>query len=144
MFIDDCVLESPLKLYEHKLENVIKNNQDRIMYDNTILGNLLINAWTPDIVVVDEKERRKKPRSQILTYIEMDDLMIKNEKRLRNKIPYKKKSGCTNVGDEEIKCHLKCCRGIGGLNNQDGEIYWRNFELTSGLNNATKILEIGN
>lgn len=49
-------MKSSRKWYRHEQESVTKNNESKIIWDYTIQCASLVNAWRPDIVVVDNKK----------------------------------------------------------------------------------------
>ena len=48
------------KWYEHEPEIVLKNEDYKILWDFSIQAGHVIEAWRPDLVVVDKKEKSCK------------------------------------------------------------------------------------
>ena len=48
------------KWYEHEPESVLENEDYKILWDFSIQTDHFIEAWRPDLVVVDRKERSCK------------------------------------------------------------------------------------
>ena len=48
------------KWYEHEPESVLENEDYKILWNFSILTDYVIEAWRPDLVVVDKKERSCK------------------------------------------------------------------------------------
>ena len=52
-----CNFEAGDKWYEHEPESVLENEDYKILWDFSIQTDHVIEAWRPDLVVVDKKER---------------------------------------------------------------------------------------
>ena len=52
-----CNFEAGDKWYEHERESVLENEDYKIFWDFSIQTDHVIEAWRPDLVVVDKKER---------------------------------------------------------------------------------------
>ena len=52
-----CNFEAGDKWYEHEPESVLENEDYKILRDFSIQTDHIIDAWRPDLVVVDKKER---------------------------------------------------------------------------------------
>ena len=55
-----CNFEAGDKWYKHEPENVLENEDYKILWDFSIQTDHVIEAWRPDLVVVDKKERSCK------------------------------------------------------------------------------------
>ena len=55
-----CNFEAGDKWYEHEPESVLENEDYKILWNFSILTDYVIEAWRPDLVVVDKKERSCK------------------------------------------------------------------------------------
>ena len=55
-----CNFEAGDKWYEHEPESVLKNEDYKILRDFSIQTDHVMEAWRPDLVVVDKKERSCK------------------------------------------------------------------------------------
>ena len=55
-----CNFEAVDKWYEHEPESVLENKDYKILWDFSIQTDHVIEAWRPDLVVVDKKERSCK------------------------------------------------------------------------------------
>ena len=55
-----CNFEAGDKWYEHEPESVLENEDYKILWDFSIQTDHVIEAWRPDLVVVDKKERSCK------------------------------------------------------------------------------------
>ena len=55
-----CNFEAGDKWYEHEPEIVLENEDYKILWNFSILTDYVIEAWRPDLVVVDKKERSCK------------------------------------------------------------------------------------
>ena len=55
-----CYFEAGDKWYEHRPESVLENEDYKILWDFSIQTDHVIEAWRPDLVVVDKKERSCK------------------------------------------------------------------------------------
>ena len=55
-----CNFEAGEKWYEHEPESVLENEDYKISWDFSIHTDHAIEAWRPDLVVVDKKERSCK------------------------------------------------------------------------------------
>ena len=55
-----CNFEAGKKWYEHEPENVLENEDYKILWDFSIQTDHVIEAWRPDLVVVHQKERSCK------------------------------------------------------------------------------------
>ena len=52
-----CNFEAGEKWYEHEPESVLENEDYKIFWDFSVQADHVIEAWRPDLVVVDKKER---------------------------------------------------------------------------------------
>ena len=52
-----CNFEAGDKWYEHEPESVLENEDYKILWDLSIQTHHVMEAWRPDLVVVDKKER---------------------------------------------------------------------------------------
>ena len=59
-FARKCNFEAQDKWYEHEPESVLENEDYQILWDFSIQNDHVIEAWRPDFVVVDKKERSCK------------------------------------------------------------------------------------
>ena len=68
-----CNFEAGDKWYEHEPESVLENEDYKILWDFSIQTDHVIEAWRPDLVVVDKKERRieEKEKDKIEKYQEL-------------------------------------------------------------------------
>ena len=55
-----CNFEAGDKWYEYERESVLENEDYKILWDFSIQTDHIIEAWRPDLVVVDKKERSCK------------------------------------------------------------------------------------
>ena len=55
-----CNFEAGKKWYEHEPENVLENEDYKILWDFSIQTDHVIETWRPDLVVVHQKERSCK------------------------------------------------------------------------------------
>ena len=55
-----CNFEAGDKWYEHEPKSVLENEDYKILWDFSIQTDHVIEAWRPDLVVVDKKERSCK------------------------------------------------------------------------------------
>ena len=53
-------MEAGDKWYEHEAESVLENEDHKILWDFSIQTDHVIEAWRPDLVVVDKKRRTCK------------------------------------------------------------------------------------
>ena len=56
----ECNFEAGDKWYEHEPQSVLENEDYKILWDFSIQTDHVIEAWRPDLVVVDKKERSCK------------------------------------------------------------------------------------
>ena len=66
-----CNFEAGDKWYEHDSENVLEREDYKILWDFSILTDHFIEAWRPDLVVVD-KERRTCKISDIAVLVDLE------------------------------------------------------------------------
>ena len=52
--------EAGHKWYEHEPESVLENEDHKILWDFSIQTDHVIEAWRPDLIVVDKKEKSCK------------------------------------------------------------------------------------
>ena len=71
-----CNFEAGDKCYEHEPESVLENEDYKILSDFSIQTDHVIEAWRPDLVVVDKKERSCK----IIDFAVPGDSRIEKEK----------------------------------------------------------------
>ena len=55
-----CNFEAGDKWYEHEPESALDNEDYKILWDFSIQTDHVIEAWRPDLIVVDKKERSCK------------------------------------------------------------------------------------
>ena len=55
-----CNFEAGDNWYEHEPESVLENDNYKILWDFSIQTDHVIEAWRPDLVVVDKKRRTSK------------------------------------------------------------------------------------
>ena len=55
-----CNFEAGYKWYEHEPESVLEDEDSKILWDFSIQTDHVIEAWRPDLVVVDKRERSCK------------------------------------------------------------------------------------
>ena len=56
----ECNFEAGDKWYEHEAENVLEYEDYKILWDFSIQTDHVIEAWRPDLIGVDKKERSCK------------------------------------------------------------------------------------
>ena len=67
-----CNFEAGNKWYEHEPESVLENEDYKILWDFSIQTDHAIEAWRPDLVVVEKK--RRTVNSLILHFLEIVEL----------------------------------------------------------------------
>ena len=72
-----CNFEAGDKWYEHEPESVLENKDYKILWDFTIQTDSVIEAWRPDLVVVDKKERSCK----IIDFVVPGDSRIEEKEK---------------------------------------------------------------
>ena len=72
-----CNFEAGDKWYEHEPESVLENKDYKILGDFTIRTDCVIEAWRPDLVVVDKKERSCK----IIDFVVPGDSRIEEKEK---------------------------------------------------------------
>ena len=89
------LLEAGDKWYEHEPDSILENGHYKILWDFSIQTDHFIEAWRPDLVVVDRKERSCK----------LIDFAFPGDSRIEEKEKGKRKISRVGKGvTEDMEC----------------------------------------
>ena len=74
-----CNYKAGYKWYEHDPESILENKDYKILWDFSIQADHVIEAWRPDLVVVDKKERSCK----IIDFAVLGDCSIEEKEKAK-------------------------------------------------------------
>ena len=133
-----CNFEAGDKWYEHEPESVLENEDYKILWNFSIQTDHVIEAWRPDLVVVDKKERSCK----ILDFAVSGDSRI--EEKEKDKIEKYQDLGreLQKIWNVKVKIIPLVVGSLGAVPKQFGNIL-KQIAITAGTAQVQKTVLLG-